>query len=270
MKLSVIILTYNSNECIERCLSSVKWADEIIVIDSFSKDNTLELVSKFDVKFEQKEYLGYSRQLEYGINKTSNEWILVLDHDEELSPELISEIQNLDANSLTNFSGFEINRQVYFLGKWISHGGWYPDFQFRLFKKNKIKFNHLEVHGSVRPDGAVRKLQNKIYHYTYSNLFAYLERINSYTSLHVSERVDKNKKFKWYKLILNPLSTFLRMYFGNKGYKDKMQGFILALYSAIYNLVLYSKLWEYQYSAANKLELPPITVSDFQKHKSRA
>lgn len=268
MKPTVIILTYNSGEYIYRCLNSVKWTDEIIIVDSFSKDNTLEIARSYNAKILEHAFDGYTKQIERGIQQAGNKWILVIDSDEELSPELQDEIKNLNVND-ESISGFELNRKVFFLGKWIEHGGWYPDYQFRLFDKTKVKMTTHEIHDSIQPTSGKQKLNGILYHYTYKNLYEYLERINNYTSRAVTDTINSGKKFKWYKLILNPLSTFLRMYFVNKGYKDKMQGFILALYSAIYNLVLYSKLWEYQYSAANKLELPPITVADFKKHKSR-
>lgn len=264
--ISAVVLTYNSSYNIKRCLESVQWADEIVVIDSFSIDETVSIAKQHNAKVIEREYSGYSRQIEFGMQNSKNEWILILDSDEEVSGELRQEIESLDEKSI-GVTGFEIPRHVFFIGKWINHGGWYPDYQFRLFDRRKADIKHYEVHGSFQSQSK-SKLKGKIYHYTYRNLFDYIERINKYTSLETGNTVLGRglKPVKWYNLLLNPLSKFLRMYFVHKGFKDGMQGLILALFSAFYTLASYAKLWEYKNSVDNKLELPPITNKDFKNY----
>ncbi len=269
-KLSAVILTYNSEDNINRCLQSINWADEIIVIDSFSKDKTLEIVESYKARIFQNEYKGYSKQLEYGINLAKNNWILVLDSDEKLTGELVNEIKLVLQNP-QDVGGYEIPRKVFFLGRYIRHGGWYPDYQFRLFKKDKSEPIHLEVHGAYTTTYKKEKLSGEIIHYTYRNLYDYINRMNIYTSLDTDNKLKQNpgRKIKWYNFILNPLSVFFRMFFFKKGYKDGMQGFIIALVSAFYNLVLYVKAWEYQMSAKYKYAKPPITNIELNHFRKR-
>lgn len=267
--LSLVITTFNEEKNISRCLESAKWADEIILIDSFSTDRTIELASKFNVKIIQREYPGSSRQVEFGINQTINDWVFVIDADEEISKELKEEIESILTAKEHSISAFEIPRKVFFLGKWIEHSGWYPDYQLRFFRKDSVSAVHAEVHGFFRAKTKAAKLQGLLYHYTYHTLYDYLQRINYYTSLHVSNKFSdpKNKKVRWYHLVVNPIGAFIRLFFSNRGYKDGFQGFILALFSSIYTMALYAKIWEYRKCKESSRELPPITNLDFQKRR---
>ena len=270
-KLSVIVLTYNSEENLKRCLTNVKWADEIVVVDSFSKDGTLQAAESFGAKIFQRKYPGYTRQLEYGISKASNNWVFVLDSDEEATPELITEIRSVLENPEEGIGGYEISRRVYFLGRWIMHGSWYPDFQYRLFKKDASEPTHLEIHSSYGTKQQRGRLASPINHYSYKNLYDYITRINTYTTLETSTRLKAmgERRVKWYNFFLNPLSAFFRMYVVNRGYKDGIQGLILALFSSFYNLALYSKIWEYQFSDKYEYEKPPISNATLQEYRSK-
>jgi hypothetical protein len=158
---------------------------------------------------------------------------------------------------------------VYFLGRWIDHGGWYPDYQFRFFQRNAVTIDHQEVHGGFIPKGTRAKLRGDLNHFTYPTLYDYLNTMNRFTSLHVSAKLSGRgmKKVRWYNLVLNPISYFVRMFFVHKGYKDGFQGFLLAIYSSIYTLTLYAKTWEYMMSVEKGLPFPPITHQDFQRLK---
>ena len=270
-KLSVIVLTYNSEDNLKRCLSSVKWADEIVVVDSFSKDDTLKVAESFRAKVFQRKYTGYTRQLEFGVGKAENNWVLVLDSDEEATPELTKEINNALDNTGKNVGGYEISRRVHFLGKWIMHGSWYPDYQYRLFRKDLSEPTHLEIHSSYGTQQERGKLKSPINHYSYKNLYDYVMRINTYTTLETSTRLKTmgKKRVKWYNFFLNPFSVFSRMYIVNKGYKDGIQGLILALFSSFYNLALYAKIWEYQMSDKLGYEKPPISNPTLQEYRSK-
>lgn len=269
--ISVIVPTFNEEKNIDRCLRSAAWADEIVVIDSFSTDHTLERARNYTDTIIQAEYPGYSRQVERGIMHSRGEWIFILDADEEISPELARAIRSA-VGSPAPSDGYEVNRRVTVFGKWIDHCGWSPDWQFRLVKKASCVAVHHEVHGAFTTLGSKGRLEGFLYHYTYPTIEQYLDKMNDYTSLHVSNKLADSPGIKvaWYKIVLSPLSYFLRMFIVNKGYKDGMHGFLLSAYSAFYSLLVYSKTWEYRMrEAGGKGTLPPITNSELQEVKKR-
>jgi glycosyltransferase involved in cell wall biosynthesis len=267
-KLSVILITLNEEENIDRCLGSVSWADEIVVVDSFSRDRTLELARKYTDRLFQNRFEGSTRQMLYGIEHASGDWILLIDGDEEVSPELAAEIRETLVHPGA-FAGFDLLRKPWAFGNWIEHGGWFPDYQFRLFRKDAFSVNHEEVHGGFEPRGPRGRLQGVVFHYTYPTVYSYLARMNDYTSLQVSNilRSRPDRTVRWYNILFSPLSHFLRMYVSNKGYKDGFQGFALALLDAVYSMMLYLKLWEYRYRREQGGELPPITNLELNRIK---
>ena len=271
-KLSVVLITLNEERNIDRCLGSVKWADEIIVVDSFSSDATVKRAKKYTGKVFRHEYLGSTKQMECGIGYARGEWILLIDGDEEVSEELATEIKRIVREPVSGVAGYEILRKPFAFGRWIEHGGWYPDYQFRFFRKDSYSVNHEEVHGGFAPRGSMGRLNGPVFHYTYENIFAYVARMNEYTSLQVSNKLkaDPEVTATWRNLILNPASHFVRMFFSKKGYKDGFQGFLLAMLDATYTMVLYAKLWEYRmHQRAGDGVLPPITNAELNRVKLR-
>jgi len=243
MGISVVIITYNEQDNIKRCLESVRWADEIIVIDSGSYDKTLDIVRKYTNKIYIHKWKGYSKEKNFGILKAKNDWILSIDSDEVVSDELKDEIIKSIKN--TKFDGFFIPRKVYFLDKWIKHCGWYPDFQLRLFKKSKGRFDESKlVHEGVKLNGKIGYLKNSLLHFPYKDLNQYFQRFNKYTTLAANELFKKNKRVIFVNLILNPIFTFFKMYFLKLGFLDGFAGFVVCFLSSFYNFVKYSKLWE--------------------------
>ncbi len=261
---SVVLITLNEEKNVDRCLSSVQWANEIIVIDSFSRDKTVERARTYTDLVYQHEYPGSTRQMERGISYAHGDWILFVDGDEEVSPELAAEIKPL-LESGSPYDGYEILRKPWAFGRWIEHGGWYPDWQFRFFRRDNYVVNHEEVHGGFSTRGEKGRLQGVVYHYTYPTIYSYVARMNDYTSLQVSNKLHTNPdaKVHWYNLLLSPLSHFLRIFVVNKGYKDGFPGFVLALLDATYSMLLYAKRWEYRLrKEEGKGELPPITNAE--------
>ena len=270
LKLSILVTTFNSSKLIDKALKSADWCDEIIVVDSFSTDNTLDIVKKYNAKIFQKEYVGSSRQLEYGVSLASNHYVLILDSDEEISLQLREEILNILKSGNFNEGGYKIPRKVFFFGKWINYGGWGNDYQYRLIKKSNVSFVHKhDAHWGIDCIYPFLNLNNFIFHYSYENIYDYIGRMNIYSSLDVRTKIEQNPDIKvsWINLVLNPLSDFLKRYISKKGYKDGMPGFILAVLSATHKLVAYTKLWEYQHSKKNNLELPPIIYTEMKKNK---
>jgi glycosyltransferase involved in cell wall biosynthesis len=260
-RVSVVLVTLNEAHNIERCLGSVRWADEIIVVDSFSTDRTVELARRYTDRVYTHEYPGTSRQVERGIGYATGEWIFVIDADEEVSPELAAEVRDVLADS-KGFAGFEFIRKPEAFGKWIEHGGWFPDYQFRFFRKDSYYPEHQEIHGGFGTRGKKGRLKGFLYHHTYSTIYAYVEKMNEYTSLHVSNRLKAGRGGapRWYTILMSPLSHFLRMFFSRRGYRDGFHGFILAILDANYAMLMYAKLWEYRMrEKEGKGILPPIT-----------
>lgn len=242
MKISVVIITHNEEANIQRCLESVAFADEKIIVDSFSRDDTVKIATQYTSNIIRRKWEGFSRQKNFGISRARNDWILSLDADEVLSVELKQEIIDLKPE---NCSGYYIKRKPYFMGKFIKHCGWYPDKQLRLFKKAEGRFDENKmVHESVILKGKKRTLENQMLHFPYKNIGKYFEQFNKYTSLAAQQYMRDGRKFSKAKLILNPLATFIKMFFIKAGFLDGFAGFCICVLSSCYNFVKYAKLWE--------------------------
>lgn len=268
---SAIVITLNEEKNIERCLRSVRWMDEIIVVDSFSHDRTVELARNYTDKVYQHEYPGSSKQYETAIGYAKSDWVFIIDADEEMSGELASEVNKV-LLAPQGHAGYEILRKPFALGRWIEHGGWFPDYQLHFFRKDSFFPVHREVHGGFRIRGTTGRLDGLVYHYTYPTISSYVSRMNDYTSLQVSTRLDENPSARagWHNLFLNPASAFLRMFMSRRGYRDGLHGFVLAALEAMNTTTQYAKLWEYRMRQAegNGL-LPPLTNAELNRLKRR-
>ncbi|MHB1051281.1 MAG: glycosyltransferase family 2 protein [Bacteroidota bacterium] len=267
--ISVCIITKNEEANIARCVRSVQWADEIIVVDAESTDRTGVIARENGARVIERRWEGFAKQKEFAVLQASSEWVLSLDADEEVSDELEKEIREV-LSAGTSYDGFEIARKSYFLGQWMRHGGWYPGYQLRLFRKSKTRMNHRPVHEGFMVDGRVGRLSSDINHYTYTSLHQYIDKMNDYSSLDVMNKISSQKIIRWYNFILNPLSAFLRMYISLQGFRDGLYGFFLAWYSALHVLVIYAKCWEYQIAQKNGTPLPPVTGEDLTELKRLA
>lgn len=225
-------------------MQSVVWAKEIIVVDSHSTDNTVKLVKKFTEKVFVKEWLGYAGAKNFALDNTTSDWILWLDADERVTPELALEIKRVISEDNDEYMGYEVARRAYFLGKWIKHCGWYPGYVTRLFKRSAVKFNEMRVHEKLEILGKVGRLSSDILHYTDDTLFHYLVKFNRYTTLAAEDLADCGKRSSFFDLLIRPPYLFFKMFFLRGGFLDGMHGFILSLISANYVFVKYAKLRE--------------------------
>jgi glycosyltransferase involved in cell wall biosynthesis len=240
-------------------------------VDSFSTDGTVGLAKRYTDRVYQHEYPGTSKQVERGIGYATGEWIFVIDADEEVSADLAGEVREVLADD-RGYAGFEFIRKPEAFGKWIEHGGWFPDYQFRFFRKDSYYCEHQEIHGGFNTRGKKGRLKGYLYHHTYGTIYAYVEKMNEYTSLHVSNRLKNNRdeEAKWHDLVLSPLSHFLRMFFSRRGYRDGFHGFVLAMLDANYAMLMYAKLWEYRMrEKEGKGILPPITNHELNALKRK-
>jgi glycosyltransferase involved in cell wall biosynthesis len=267
-RLSVIVLTLNEERNIGRCLGSVRWADEAVVVDSFSSDRTVEIAREHGAAVIAHEYDSDLRQRSRAFEAATGEWMLILDADEEVPPELAAEMRA--AIGRADAEGYEVARLVSFHGRWIRHGGWYPGYSLRLFRKDRVVIEDAAVHGGYAVRGRKGRLTHPVHHYSYDSISHYLGKMNDYTSLQVTNLLRSKPGYAPGpgKLLASPISHFVRNYFTRKGYLDGMQGFTLAVLDAIYALALYAKLWEYRaYSGAG--EPPPTDMDAIRAMKRR-
>lgn len=242
--ISVAIITKNEEHNIEDALKSVADAQEIIVVDSFSSDRTVEICRKYTDKVFQHQWEGYARQKQRAVDLAVGQWVLILDADERVTPDLKVEIVKTIAQ--TDCNGFYMPRENYFIGKWIKHGGWWPDNTLRLFKKDKGRFEIREVHEKIVIEGRTGYLKNPLRHYTYRSIQDFTERMEGYSTLAAREILKSSGKAGVFSLTVKPLSTFLKMYVLRLGVLDGRHGLILAVLYSYYTFLKYAKTWEIQ------------------------
>jgi glycosyltransferase involved in cell wall biosynthesis len=259
MKISATIITLNEEANIQRALESLGWADEIIVVDSGSTDRTVEIARRFTNKVILRDWPGYSAQKNFAAEQASNDWIFSLDADEQLSPQLISEVSSLknpdaavgQASSLSSPSaltssvaGFEMARLCYYMGRWIKHSGWYPDYKLRLYNRKAGCWKGDFVHESVSVQGEVRRLQGDLLHYTVRSASEHHQRMDRYTTLAAQEMHKCGKKASIRALMFSPVAGFVRSYLVRLGFLDGAPGLGIAYFAAHYNFLKYIKLFE--------------------------
>jgi len=252
-KLSITIITLNEESNIRRTLESVRWADEIIVLDSGSTDRTVSICREYTDKVFSQQWLGFSGQKNAAIDKATGDWVLSLDADEPVESALAGEIRTIIASS-NACDGYLIPRKTFFLGKWIRHGGWYPDYNLRLFRKGKGRFEERKVHEAIRVDGPVDHTRNAILHYAYPDLASYLSTINKYSSLAVDVMAEKGVspvRTTWLNIVFRPVFTFCLKYFFRLGFLDGKHGLILNIFHSYYVFAKYAKAWEFTKSCKN-------------------
>jgi glycosyltransferase involved in cell wall biosynthesis len=249
---SIVISAYNEEKKIKECLESVKWADEIIFLDNSSTDKTAQIAKQYTKKiFTQKnDPLSIDLQKNLGIEKATGDWILVLDADERVTPQLAEEIKrvctpNENANIKSNLSAYWIPRKNIIFGKWIEHTGWYPDAQLRLFRKGKGKFQQKHVHEPLHVDGATGHLTSPLLHENYETISQFLNKtITMYAPNEAEEKLRLGYRFDWKDAIRFPLKEFLSRFFAREGYKDGLHGLMLSLLMAVYHFSIFAYLWE--------------------------
>lgn len=238
--LSVIIITKNEAHNIEACLQSVAWADEIVVIDSGSQDDTVEICKKYTDKVFVRDWPGYGVQKQRALDMATKEWVLSIDADERVTPELKEEI--LKAIDSSHYDGYEIYFQSEYCGRMIRFGDWWNDRQAVLFRRTKAKFVTSLVHESIDIQGRIGKLKGKIYHLAFPNLTLVLKKMNDYSSMSAEQKMLQGKKGSLAKAITHGVWTFLRGYILRLGFLDGREGFLLAISNAEGTYYRYLKL----------------------------
>jgi glycosyltransferase involved in cell wall biosynthesis len=243
---SVTIISKNEAHNIEECIASVGWASEIILVDQFSKDGTAEIARQFGAKVFQEPWHGFAKQKNSAIDKARGPWILSLDADERVTLSLRGEIEE-KLRQTDECSGYYIARKNYFCGQWIRHGGWYPDFTLKLFRKNRGYFQDRAVHEKVIVNGKVGYLEHPLEHFTYRSVSDFLTRLDHYSRLAAQELTTKSKWSTSYTLCLRPIFTFINMYLLRAGIRDGAPGLFLAVSYAYYTFLKYYRSYKDHY-----------------------
>ncbi len=241
-KLSVVVICFNEEAILEKCLSAVQWADEIVVLDSFSTDRTLEIARQYTKQVFQNEWQGYGRQKALALTYASHPWILSLDADEIVSTALAKEIR-LILGREKDLAGYRIPRMTFYLGRFLRHC-WYPDFKVRLFQKARGRWSEDDVHESVLLDGPSGKLSHPLLHYSFQSLREHIATIQRYTSLGALSLARSGRSFSLARLLGSPLFMFLQQYVGKRGFLDGIPGLVASVLSAVHEFVKYAKLYE--------------------------
>jgi len=243
MKISFIIITFNEEKNIERCLKSInEVADEIIVVDSFSIDKTKEICNKYLCRFYENKFVNYSLQKNYANSLALYDYIFSIDADEALSAELINSIKSLKNSDFSN-NAYEMHRLNNYCGKWIKHGGWYPDTKLRLWK-NKTALWQGEIHETLffESKTSIKLLNGNLLHYSYYSIGEHVLQSDKFSSLSAKMLFEKGKKTNIVQILLKPFWKFLRNYFFKVGFIDGYYGFVISVISAHETFLKYTKL----------------------------
>ncbi|GAB6062345.1 glycosyltransferase family 2 protein [Deferrisoma palaeochoriense] len=233
----------NEADKIRGCLESVRFCDEVVVVDSGSTDGTVEIAREIADRVIETDWPGYVAQQNFAKSEAAGEWVLSIDADERVRPELAGEIVSLLSASPAH-DGYRITRHVHYLGRWIDHSGWYPEPRIRLFRREKGRWEGVDPHYDVVVDGPVGRLRGEIVHYTYDDMADHVQTINRFSSILAEEHHARGRRFSWTALVLRPPLEFLKKYVLKRGFLDGPQGLFIASLSAFYVFLKFAKLWE--------------------------
>jgi len=241
--ISVVVITKNEESNIEQCLRSVQWADEAIVVDGFSQDKTVDIAKKFTDKVFMREMDIEGVHRNWAYQKAKNDWVLSLDADETVTPELAKEIAEM-LKSGTEFNGFAIPLRNFIGDYWVKHGGWYPAGKLRLVKRDKFKYEEVGVHPRAILDGRWSCLKSDIIHKGYPDFEHFLGSLNWQTTQEAKKWVDDKRRMSLGIAINKALNRFIKTFVMKKGYKDGFIGFMVAFFAGLYQIMSYAKYWE--------------------------
>lgn len=243
--LSVCIIALNEEERLPRCLQALHFAEEIIIVDGGSIDRTIEVAKQTapSAQISGRKFDDFVSQKNYAISLAAHEWILVVDADEVVTPELQLEIQSIVSGSPAE-SGFKVPRMTHYLGRWIRHCGWYPDYNIRLFRNGLARFEGGTVHERPQVQGSIGVLRCHLQHFSYRSISDHLGRIDRYSTLIADDKFRKGDKSSPLWAIYKSISKFLLVYFWKAGFLDGHAGLVVAVLGGYYNFLKYIKLWE--------------------------
>lgn len=241
--LTVAVITRNEEKNLRRCLESVPFAGEIVVVDSGSTDGTVQVAEEFGARVLDQPFLGFGRQKNFAVDQARGQWVLVLDADEWLDPACAAEVRD-KVHPHTAADAFWMLRRTRFLGRWMVHS-WSNDYTLRLFRRGKARFEDKPIHEKLvlQPGTRVGRIKAPYFHDTYEDLHHYIEKMNRYSSLFARDPAT-DPRFSWPRMLASPLTGFLKTYVLKLGFLDGPQGFVLAVGTAYYHFLKYAKKWE--------------------------
>lgn len=244
--ISVVIITLNCGEILKKTLESVKWCDEILIVDSGSTDQTLEICRDYNCTIHSHPFEGYGKQKRYAVQLAKNDWVLSIDGDEVVSPSLKNEIETLFSNDTLNEQGYFLPITLVFLNKVFRFGNENKKLHLRLFNRKYGNFNDASVHESIRIEGKTSQLKKEILHYSYQDIHHYFEKFNNYTSCYVNDAFKKGKRASVFKIITRSIIDFFKFYIVKRNFLNGYAGFVWSVLSSFYTFVKYVKLFEIQ------------------------
>jgi glycosyltransferase involved in cell wall biosynthesis len=239
--ISTIVICYNEERNIERCLKSVQpFSDEIVVVDSGSSDGTVDIARRYATRVISHEWVGYGRQKRFAMENSTQPWVFSIDADEEVSPGLCEEILSLDFAA----DGYDMPRKAWYLSRWVEHSGWYPGYILRLFNREAGTFTDEIVHEYVSVSGKVGRLKNDLYHYSYRDVAHHIQKMNDFTTLSARQMYEAGRRAGFHNLALFPFFEFFKVFVLKRGFLDGLAGLTISALHAYYVFLKYAKLFE--------------------------
>lgn len=266
--ITIIIPLGNRKDVLEDCIKSAEWADEVLIVDSFSTDGSFQIAKKYNVRIIQREYNNSAEQKNWAIPQAKHEWVMILDTDERISKDLKIEIIN-SINNSGKVVGYKIPRVNYFLGRPVMHGGYFPDFQIRLFKRDLGRYDLRKVHSHIQLDGPQGTIRAPIIHYAHQSLDQTLKNLLILMTTWEAEQRKPtiHKSNLWFEITIRPIGAFFLRYFKQGGWRDGLRGLIISMIWAMYVSITYMKVWE------QRLNLPEewwsLSWKDYQSHDNK-
>lgn len=252
-QVTALIPTYNSVSFLPQLFDDVGWADQILVVDSYSSDGTVEYCKEHGADVIQHEYINSAKQKNWAIPQCEHEWVLLIDTDERLPSQLQQEIQGILASDIhPEVGAFRIARRTMFLGKWLESMNLWPDYQVRLFRRDVGRYEDKEVHADVRVPAQVRTLNHPLIHNATPSLSKQIEYLNRYSRYQADELEKRGRSFHWHNLLLRPPAVFLYLYMFKGGFKEGFRGLFVAFHTMAFSFFTHAKLWEKEWQAGKR------------------
>lgn len=243
--ISACLIARDEEANLLRCLESLAWVDEIIVVvDARSEDGTEKLARERAQRVEVRPYAGDLDQKRFATTLATHDWVLLIDPDEEVPSETAREICDLLAGAPESCAGLELNRLTWHLGRWIRHGDFFPDWTLRVIRRSRARFRGEDPHSRVEVVGAVQRLAAPLLHYSYRDLADQIDRIQTFSEIAADGLARRGRRVRWHDLVLRPPARFLRAYLLKRGFRDGVPGLVIAVATAFHVFVKYAKAWE--------------------------